>query len=363
MVGPVPVGSVTADITTAFTGGTYRTDRVHGASDRRDDRARRVHPAVDSSPTRCGTRSPRSLGGAEDRVVNPGRAARPLTAPRTASSRRPRRTGAAVRGRPLDHLAHGGRSSRRCSSGMATYQNSTVPSRPYLPLGLSDNVAYAFDAAGTSGVAHHVHHGGRVRRSTRRRATDRRVLVPDHRRDDSRIFNDSTDARDSGLVDRDSSIAYLQRTRAHPDFARQSVSVPAVPSTVTAGDTLAFPVTSSDLTSLGSPLNTSLDVPARRGVHRHGAGQRRRRRRLVTIPAATPAPTRSRSWQSQQHHVTLPAHRRGGRPSTTTLAAAPSSRCSARRHGPAHGEVTADVPLTGSWTSSPGHSSRLGGAA
>ena len=33
-----------------------------------------------------------------------------------------------------------------------------------------------------------------------------------------------------------------------------------MPSTVTAGDTLTFPVTKLDLTSLGSPLNTSLDV-------------------------------------------------------------------------------------------------------
>ena len=34
VVGSVPVGSVTADITTAFTGGTYGPTGVHGAGDR-----------------------------------------------------------------------------------------------------------------------------------------------------------------------------------------------------------------------------------------------------------------------------------------------------------------------------------------
>ena len=64
-----------------------------------------------------------------------------------------------------------------------------------------------------------------------------------------------------GLVDRDAWVAYL---RAHPgltpDFAERAVGVPALAGPLIAGGTVALPVTGLDLTSLGSPRNTSVQV-------------------------------------------------------------------------------------------------------
>ena len=166
------------------------------------------------------------------------------------------------------------------------------------------------------------------------------------------MFTEGTDARDSGLVDRDGWIAYLQ---AHPglapDFARQAVGVPTVPTTVTAGDTLAFPVAKLDLTSLGSPLNTRLDVRLdgtsigtatvtggtprlRHDPGRHDAGAH-----MLTLVASPSLTT-----------VTLPITVEAGIPSSaTTLTASPSSQVfGSSSRVTLTATVTADVPVTGS---------------
>ena len=77
--------------------------------------------------------------------------------------------------------------------------------------------------------------------------------------------------------------------------------MPTVPSTVTAGDTLAFPVTKLDLTSLGSPLNTSLDVRLDGASDRDRAVTGGSADVSVTDPGGhdARARTRSRSWRAR----------------------------------------------------------------
>ena len=125
-----------------------------------------------------------------------------------------------------------------------------------------------------------------------------------------------SDARDSGLIDRDGWIAYLQ---AHPgltpDFARQAVGVPTVPSTVTAGDALAFPVTKLDLTSLGAPLNTSLDVRLDGTSIGTATVTGGTANVSVTVPAATTAGAHTLTLVAdpERHDGDVAAHGRGGR--------------------------------------------------
>ena len=108
-----------------------------------------------------------------------------------------------------------------------TLPDGTVPSRSYLQLGLSDNVTYTFDAAAPAGshITSITVNGAPIDPAASYRIGTFSFLITGG--DNFRVFTESTDARDSGLVDRDGWIAYLQ---AHPglapDFARQSVGVP-----------------------------------------------------------------------------------------------------------------------------------------
>src|SRR5690606_10287192 len=62
--------------------------------------------------------------------------------------------------------------------------------------------------------------------------------------------------RDSGLVDRDGWIDYLEKNSPlSPNYARRSVQAAGLPSKVRRGDRVSFTLRQLDLTSLGSPKN------------------------------------------------------------------------------------------------------------
>ncbi len=75
------------------------------------------------------------------------------------------------------------------------------------------------------------------------------------------MLAEGTDPRDSGLIDRDGWIAYLQQNPGlSPDFAVRSAQVQDVPAEVARGSRAAFTVSGLDLTSLGSPLTTEVSA-------------------------------------------------------------------------------------------------------
>jgi 5'-nucleotidase len=142
-----------------------------------------------------------------------------------------------------------------------TNPDGTVPSRPYLQLGLSDNVTYTFDATLPAGdrITSVTIDGAPLDPAASYRVGTFSFLATGG--DNFRVFQQGTDARDSGLVDRDAWIAYLTANQpVSPDFARQAVKVTDLPTGATQGDTVAFSVAGLDLTSLGSPANTSLSA-------------------------------------------------------------------------------------------------------
>lgn len=139
--------------------------------------------------------------------------------------------------------------------------NNNVPSRPYLQLGLSDNVSYTYDDA--------LPEGSRITSITvdgvpYDPAADYRIGTFSFLAtggDNFRIFTEGTDTRDSGLVDRDGWMDYLDaESPVSPDFARRSVKVTDLPTTVTTGGTVSFELAKLDLTSIGSPANSSVSV-------------------------------------------------------------------------------------------------------
>ncbi|PYI69871.1 hypothetical protein CVV68_01865 [Arthrobacter livingstonensis] len=82
--------------------------------------------------------------------------------------------------------------------------------------------------------------------------------------DNFRVFTQGSNTKDSGHIDRDAWIKYLGEQSAKapiaPSFARRGVEVAGNPAKVDAKATVSFQLNKLDLTSLGSPKNTSVKV-------------------------------------------------------------------------------------------------------
>ncbi len=132
--------------------------------------------------------------------------------------------------------------------------------RPYLNLGLSDNVEVTQDPSKPAGS----------------RITS--VRINDEWLDDKKSYTVSTfsflgtggdnftafkdgKAKDTGLVDRDVWVKYLRDHPVTPDFARQQVEVRNLKDRkVTMGEKVRATVSGLDMTSNGAPKNTTVEV-------------------------------------------------------------------------------------------------------
>ncbi|GEL99650.1 ExeM/NucH family extracellular endonuclease [Cellulomonas terrae] len=330
-VGSVPVGSVTADITTAYAGGTYGPNGYTAAPTARDDRANESTLGGLVANALRETLAPENLGGAQIGVVNPGGLRADLFyAPDGVVTTAEANGVLPFVNNLWTTTLTGAQVKVMLEQQWQTNADGTIPSRPYLQLGLSDNVTYTYDNAAPAGsrVTSITVDGQPIDPAADYRIGTFSFLITGG--DNFRVFTEGTGARDSGLIDRDGWISYLQANPdLAPDFARQAVGVPTVPSTVAAGDTLAFPVTKLDLTSLGSPQNTSLDVQLD-GVSIGSAPVSGGNADVsVTIPAGTSggAHTLTLVASPSGTTVTLPLTVEAGIPSsTTTLTASPSSQ-------------------------------------
>lgn len=264
IIGNQPVGSATADITTAYTGGSYVNGTWTGTT--RDDRASEsTLGALVANSLRDSLAAP-ERGGAEIGVVNPGgMRAELFFAPdgvityAEANNVLPFVNNlwtTTLTGAEFKTLLE--QQWQRTQAGVPI---GGAGSRPYLQLGLSDNVTYTFDP--NAAMDHHITSvtiaGQPLDLAAEYRVGTFSFLAQGG--DNFWAFRDGSNTADSGLIDRDAWIAYLQaHPGVSPDFARQAVQVPQVPTTITAGQALGFGVGGLNLTSLGSPENTSLDV-------------------------------------------------------------------------------------------------------
>ena len=141
-----------------------------------------------------------------------------------------------------------------------TNPDGTVPSRAYQQLGLSKNVNYTYDAARAAGdrITSIRVNGALIDPAKSYRIGTFTFLATGG--DNFRIFKEGAGTKDSGLVDRDAWIKYLQaHNPVSPDFARRSVAVVnTTAAEVKGGESITLAVSKLDLTSLGSPVNASL---------------------------------------------------------------------------------------------------------
>lgn len=262
-IGAQPIGEVTADVTTAFSGGSY-TDGVYtgGARDDRGSESALGNLVANSLRDSLATDE---RGGADLGVVNPGGLRNELYAGddgvityAEANAVLPFVNNLwtiTLTGAQLDTLLE---------QQWQTDENGDRPSRQYLALGLSDNVSYTVataDPAAAPGdnVSSITIDGVPVDPAAEYRIATFSFLISGG--DNFRVFAEGTDGRDSGLVDREAWIGYLEDSSPiTPSFARTRSVAEALPGTLEAGATTDVSLSGLDLTSLGAPQNTAVET-------------------------------------------------------------------------------------------------------
>jgi 5'-nucleotidase len=251
VVGNQPVGKVSADITTAFAGSPAV----------RDDRANESTLGNLVADSLVDTLKTPELGAAEIGVVNPGGLRNELYyAPDGTITYAEANAVLPFVNNLWTTSLTGAQFKTLLEQQWQTGPDGTVPSRPYLQLGLSRNVNYTYDAARTAGdrVTSIRINGALIDPGKSYRIGTFSFLATGG--DNFRIFTSGADAKDSGLVDRDAWIKYLQANNpVSPDFARRSVAVVnTTAAEVKSGEAITLALAKLDLSSLGSPANTSL---------------------------------------------------------------------------------------------------------
>ncbi|KQQ89972.1 ExeM/NucH family extracellular endonuclease [Arthrobacter sp. Leaf137] len=253
-VGNQPVGSVTKDITTAFS-----TDATGTA--KRDDRGSESTLGNLVADSLLDSLKPAELGGAEIGVVNPGGLRNELYyAPDGTITYAEANAVLPFVNNLWTTSLTGAQFKALLEQQWQTNADGTVPSRAYLQLGLSKNVNYTYDAARAVGDrVTAVRVNGEVLDPAKSYRVGTFSFLATGG-DNFRVFTQGANTRDSGLVDRDAWIGYLQKSSpVAPDFARRSVAVTnTTAATVKPGEPVNLAVSKLDLTSLGSPVNTAL---------------------------------------------------------------------------------------------------------
>jgi 5'-nucleotidase len=262
VVGSQPKGSVTADITTAFAGGGYTGTGGTYAGGTRDDRSKESTLGNLVADALLETLASADRGGAQIGVVNPGGLrAELLYAPDGTITYAEANAVLPFVNNLWTTSLTGDQVITMLEQQWQTNADGTIPSRPYLQLGLSDNVTYTYDATQPLGsrITSVTVDGAPIDPAASYRVGTFSFLAQGG--DNFRVFTEGTGTTDSGLIDRDAWITYLEtHPGLTPDFAERAVGVPALPEEVVAGEELSFDVTGLDLTSLGAPQNTALDV-------------------------------------------------------------------------------------------------------
>lgn len=125
-----------------------------------------------------------------------------------------------------------------------------VPSRPYLQLGLSKNVTYTYDETLAEGsrITSITVDGEAIDPGATYRVATNSFLAAGG--DNFRVFAEGANSKDTGLSDLDSWTAYIKAASpVSPSFAKQAVAVSPLPSTLTAGGTTTFTLSSLDFSS------------------------------------------------------------------------------------------------------------------
>ena len=263
VAGSVPVGEITADITTAQT-----FDPVTGEYSR-DDRANESALGNLVGNALLDALKAEQTGGAEIGVVNPGGLRADLLYKNDGATDGVVTYAQANAVLPfLNNLwttsLTGAQVKTLLEQQWQTNADGTIPSRPFLNLGLSSNVDYTYDSTRELGdhITSVVINGAPLDLQRSYRVGTFSFLATGG--DNFRVFTEGANTKDSGLIDRDAWIAYLSEKSViapiAPDFSRRGVDVIDAPATVAEGQKLTVGLAKLDLTSLGAPDSTKVTL-------------------------------------------------------------------------------------------------------
>ena len=262
-IGGRPVGSIASDVTTAHSGGSYGPRGYQGGE--RDDRASESTLGALVADALLSALADPGRGGADFVAVNPGGLRAELLA-QPGQSPSPVTYGEANSVLPFGNnlwttTLTGAGVKELLEQQWQRDEDGEVPSREYLALALSSNVSYTYDASRPEGdrITSITIDGAPVDPAGSYRLGTWAFLLAGG--DNFRAAAQGSGARDSGLLDRDAWIGHLQASPGiAPDFAKAGVSVSGIPESVRLGEAMTFSLSDLDLTSLGAPLTTGLQV-------------------------------------------------------------------------------------------------------
>lgn len=145
-----------------------------------------------------------------------------------------------------------------------TNKDGSIPSRPFLNLGLSRNVDYTYDSSRALGdhITSVKINGKSLDPKRSYRVGTFSFLTSGG--DNFRVLGEGTQARDSGLIDRDAWIKYLseqsEKAPIAPRFDRRGVDIVGAPATVKEGQDVSVELKKLDLSSLGVTKSSKVAV-------------------------------------------------------------------------------------------------------
>ena len=259
-VGEQPVGAVKADITTATLPAAATSSVCGKSSLARDDRASESTLGNLVANALLDKLSEEEVGGAEIGVVNPGGLRAELCYSPDGVITYAEANGVLPFVNNLwTTTLTGAQFKTALEQQWQRDAQGNIPTRAYLQLGLSDNVTYTFDPTAPEGshITSVTIDGEPLDPAAEYRIGSFSFLLQGG--DNFRVFTQGTGTKDSGLIDRDAWIDYIKaNSPLSPNFARHAVQVTNQPTAVAAGGPVSFDVAGLDLTSKGSPANTSL---------------------------------------------------------------------------------------------------------
>jgi 2',3'-cyclic-nucleotide 2'-phosphodiesterase (5'-nucleotidase family) len=252
-VGNEPVGSVTADITTAFAGGSFVDGTWTGGA--RDNRAVQSTLGNLVADSLVASLSAPERGGAEIGLVNPGGlrnelyyGADGLITYAEANAVLPF----------VNNLWTTTLTGEQFKAVLEQQWQPEGASRPYLQLGVSENVFYTYDASQPRGerITGIWIDGEPIVMDAEYRVGSFSFLLQGG--DNFTVLAEGSDTRDSGLIDRDAWIDYItDNSPLEPDFASRSAQITGLPDMIERGATASLTVSGVNLSSLGAPENTT----------------------------------------------------------------------------------------------------------
>jgi 5'-nucleotidase len=271
-VGRVPVGEVSADITTAYTGGDYIDGKYVGSDPTnpgtgRDDRSSESALGNLIADALRDTLATPLRGSAQIGVVNPGGIRNELFYAGTPDpdTNKDGVVTYAEANAVLPFVNNlwtvrltGAQFKEVLEQQWQTNPDGSIPSRPFLHLGLSDNVSTTLDPSKPMGQrVTSVYVDGEPLDLKREYVIGTFSFLAQGG-DNFRAFTKGV-SKDSGLIDREGWVEYLEKSKPlTPSFERRQVFTEGLPQRIQPGREHLFSLDKLDLTSLGSPENTKV---------------------------------------------------------------------------------------------------------